>query len=402
MCQLTYCNLQQYYLNASMVYFLSTIGSDRHDDGCGIIKSDNTIWKTKSAANKITNLGELFYSLIGDGPVPFHIRSATLGIEVTDENAHPFEGKHYILMHNGTLVPRNGEESKDKKVDSDSLRFLQALDSAKDKNPDGSFEDIFNDAMKNFAGKFAFIIRDRDTKTDYIIRGRTAELFISFVHTDGKFDGYVINTSKETILSATKQFVGVTGMFWKEKTTVSEPVLLEQESIFVAEKENIRRLGKAIEFTPIKPVNHNHENKPNNAGRIGNFLPGMGLQKATSSSKAIESAEVIKYAERIHRYLADHSMSVLDLQLLFQVTSAISLLEVTREDASAFIDYLIPKISAETNTRNKVKTLLNGRNFPLEIYRLYNLEYPWTVNKPAQVIKALEAFNKKEDALEGS
>ncbi len=386
MCQLTYCNLHDPYLNSLLVYELSTIGSARHNDGCGIICADNKIWKTKLAAKSILNLGSILFKKIqNDSPVPFHIRMATHGIEVKDENAHPFVGKHFTLMHNGTLLPRNGEEPKDKTIDSDSLRFLKALDECKDISPKANFEETFNGAMANFAGKFAFIIRDTDNKVDYVVRGRTADLWISFVMRGDEKQGYIINTSNLTMKDAFKEFVNLAALYDGSEYVFSEPKLLDAESIYIAEDMDIKKIGKAVEVTPVKK-----------AEVVNHFLPRTSpVTSNISRPLAANIKEIADLADDVFKFLDKHSLGLLDLQLILQISSGISILEMKKEDAIAFRDYLINKISAPKAIRKQVSTILKNRRFPFAVYERYNLQYPWTVNPGNVVLQALKEYVKE-------
>lgn len=391
MCQLTYSNLHGMYLNSLMIYTLGKIGSEKHDDGCGFICSTNEIWKTKLAAKNITNLGEIINkNVLDDRPIPFHVRMATYGIEVTKENAHPFAGKHFILMHNGTLLPVDGKEPDNKKQDSDSLLFLKTLDECKDINPNATFEELFNAAMANFAGKFAFIIRERETNLDYIVRGKTAELWISSVTVDKQKSGYVINTSKDTMKSAFMEFINIWDLFFPEIVEFSEPVLLEQESIFLAETDVVNKIGKTVEVTPIKKETKYSYSYPASPAR-GRDFSYLDDYDDNSDAKVI-----VAKAAKIYDFLHEHNMGLVDLQLMVMVSGGISILELTEEDLDMFIEYMIPKLSANKKIKIEVNNLLNGLYFPAEVYDKYKLEYPWTVNDGNAVINALKDYYKKE------
>jgi predicted glutamine amidotransferase len=388
MCQLTLTNLHDRYLNSLMIYLLGKNGSEKHDDGCGFITSDNKIWKTELAANKITNLGSIINSNItNNSKIPFHIRSATWGIKVTKENAHPFYGKHFILMHNGTLLPRNGEEIKDKNNDSDSLKFLNSLDECRDINPSGTFEEIFNAAMQNFAGKFAFIIREKETSLDYIVRGRTAELYISKLTMEGIEKGYVINTSKDTMKDSFRELINIWDITHEEVIQFSEPVILEMESIFLANELGVDKIGKAIEVTPKKETNYAR----------GDDYAWRGYQPNTNFLEDVSKGtkEIIDRADKIYEFLHEHSMSLTDFQLMVMISGGVSILELTEEDLEMFIDYMIPKISANKKTKTEVRSILNGGYFPNEVYEKYELEYPWTVNEGEKVIASLKDYYKE-------
>lgn len=391
MCQLTYANLHNPYLNSLAIYLLGKIGSDeKHDDGVGFICPDNRIWKSEKSAHRITNLGDIISDYIVDeSPIPFHIRQATWGIEVKKENSHPFDGKHFILMHNGTLLPRNGEEPKDKNKDSDSLKFLQALDKARDENKGESFEEIFNKAMEEFAGKFAFIIREKETNKDYIVRGRTAELWIVKIKLDEKEIGYIVNTSKTTLNSMFFEFNNIWPLFYSEKIEFSEPKLLDLETIYLAETLNVKKIGKAIEITPTKIVENKTTSIVPRHRDFGNSFDEYAENK--------DIKDIISKAARIHEYLSEHSMGLIDFQIMLQIIGGISILEITEEDINMFIDYEIPKISASKKAKDQVKSLLNGKYFPSELYKSEGnpdskLEYPWPVNNAEDVIKALKEF----------
>jgi predicted glutamine amidotransferase len=395
MCQLTYANLHEPYLNSLAIYLLGKIGSaEKHDDGVGFICPSNKIWKSEKSAHKITNLGNIISNSIVDGqPIPFHIRQATWGIEVKKENSHPFDGKHFILMHNGTLLPRNGEEPVDKNKDSDSLKFLQALDKARDDSNDGTFEEIFNKAMEEFAGKFAFIIREKETNKDYIVRGRTAELWIVKVTMNKKEQGYLVNTSKDTLKEMFFEFTNIWDLFYNEEVEFSEPKLLNLETIYVAEDEDVKKIGTATEVTPIKVIEPN-KNTSLVPRTTRNRSYNDGFDEYVNNK---DIREIIEKAAKVHDYLSEHSMGLIDFQIMLQIIAGVSILEITEEDMNMFIDYEIPKISANKKVRGQVKKLLNDQYFPNELYKSEEnpsgkLEYPWPVNSAEDVINALTRY----------
>lgn len=392
MCQLLYANLKDSYLNSLVIFILQDIGVNtgpvKNDDGTGFITTDNKVWKSMLAANKIINMGEILFKNIENGrAVPAHIRAASFGIEVNKENSHPFDGKHFILMHNGTLVPRDGKEPKDKKKDSDSLKFLKALDDEKENNPKGKFPDIFNKAMENFAGKFAFIIREKETNKDYIIRGRTADLYISNLLINDEFVGYVIDTNKDTMKQGFPYFINIAQLTTGNEYKFSEPTLLKQETIFWAKDNGIKELGDAKEFTPpipepVSKINYNDRTE-------SSIVPFQSKSKTTIGNNTKEIAELINLSGKIHDFLKSNSLSLVDLQFIFKQMSNCSLLEVTKNDLVLFVDYLITKLAAKKAIRKQVRNILNGKSFPLSLYGKYNLEYPWTLNPGDVILKLL-------------
>lgn len=374
-----------------MVYLLGKEGAERHDDGCGLINSQCAIWKTEKAANKITNLGKIINSIIVDDfAVPFHIRMATFGIEVTKENAHPFLGEYFVLMHNGTLLPIDGEEPKDKKRDSDSLEFLRCLDSERKKNPKEKFEDHFNKAMENFAGKFAFIIREIKTKKDYIVRGRTADLYISNIKKDGKLIGYVINTSNITLRDALLEFENIASIHTGCSFEFSQPVLLSAETIFLAGLHSIEKVGSAKENTVVKKI----EKEEPADSRARSLVPVTRPFHSSDREKMPASLEkIMRLATRYYDFLSEHSLTLLDLQVMFKLMGGISLLEASSKDLAFFSDHMIPKISTSKKFRKKVKSILNDGPFPYDFYKAYPFfEYPWMLNDEDKLIRTLSEF----------
>lgn len=386
MCQITFSNLHNPKLNSIMVYFLGFVGSkEKHDDGCGFICKDNTIFKTKISAHRVTNIGAILSRKITtNDPIPYHIRQATQGIEVNDENAHPFTGKHFILLHNGTLNPIDPKGFNIKV--SDSLQFLNKLDDAKDANPKKPFLELFNDVMSKWYGKFAFIIREIETQKDYIIRGKTADLWYSEVFLDDKLVGYVINTSSLTLIEGLHHFVNVSGLMFGKEYVWTDPKLLTEETVFLAEKNKVSIVGKTHQNDAPK------KEEVRVATQAGYF---RGHNNNVNQITKSEGSEIIKLSVKIFEFLEEHSLSFRDLQRIVQVSYSQSLLEMDLDDLKDFCNRIIPMLSApkkKSNARENVKKLLKGSTFPSQVYDLSNLQYPWMLNEEGTVVKALKSY----------
>ncbi len=399
MCEISYVNLHSPELNRLMVYLLTGIGSTRHDDGTGIMCSTNEIWKTKIAAKIITNYGEcLFRDIKDDKPIPAHIRMATWGIEVNDENAHPFSSDNYLLMHNGTLELKDEKsKKKDTKKDSDSLTFLNYLEEAKKEKIDSPFEDIFKHTMEHFAGKFAFVIRDKPASIDYIIRGKTANLYYSEVKIKDqkKIRGYVVNTNDNTMKEAFHNFINISALTCGVVYEFSDPKLLEQESIFTAMPFGVKKIAGAKEETPISKFNNNTwegwmGNGRNN--KLQSVSPIRNIIKSALSNS--ESSKLIEKATRIYEFLDKHGLSFLDFQLIISIIGGISLLEINEQDIDFFINYMIPKLSSPSKLRKNIRAILNGGGFPSHLYKDFDLEYPWMLNDQTKIKEAIESLKK--------
>jgi predicted glutamine amidotransferase len=394
MCEISYVNIHSPELNRLMVYLLTGIGSSKHDDGTGIMCSNNAIWKTKLEAKIITNYGAcLFRDIKDDLPIPAHIRKATWGIEVTDENAHPFASNNYILMHNGTLeLKEEKAKKKDTKRDSDSETFLNYLEEARKEKSDSPFEDIFKHAMEHFTGKFAFVIRDKGVNTDYIIRGKTANLYISEIRIKDqkKIRGYVVNTNDITMKEAFHHFINLTALTYGVNYEFSDPKLLEQESIFVSLPYGIKKIANAKEESPVTKSDNYWDRMRHD--RLQTVSPIKSTIKSTSNNS--DSAKIIGKAQKIYEFLDKHGLSFLDLQLIVSVIGGISLLEMNEQDVDFFIDYMIPKLSFDKKQRKSIKAILNGGVFPSHLYKDYDLEYPWVLNDKAKVMEAINSLKK--------
>lgn len=399
MCEISYVNLHFPELNRLMVYLLTGIGSTKHDDGTGIICSTNKIWKTKLQANIIVNYGDCLYTNIEDDkPIPAHIRKATWGIEITDENAHPFTSENYILMHNGTLeLKEEKAKNKDTKKDSDSLTFLNYLEEARKEKVDSAFKDIFKHTMNHFTGKFAFVIRDKRGNTDYIIRGKTANLYISEmkIKDQKKIIGYIVNTNNITMKEAFHHYTNLSALIYGVDYEFSDPKLLEQESMFTALPFGIKKIADTKEEIPITKTNNSGWN--NWMGKGHN-----GLQKVSQVIKPIiksalgnnDSVKIIENASKIYGFLDVHCLSFLDFQIIVSVVGGVSLLEINEQDIDFFIDYMIPKLSCNKKIREEVKATLNGNTFPSHLYKDFHLEYPWMLNDNTKIVEALNSLKK--------
>lgn len=387
MCQLTYANLHDKTINSLVVYFLTTIGSNKHDDGTGFICSTNSYWKSALAADKIKNYGEILNKNIKDNSaIPAHIRMATAGIPVLEKNAHPFMAETYTIIHNGTLTDKGDARDKE---ESDSEMFLKALEDARKELKDSSFVDVFNKAMSGFTGKFAFIVKDRTHNVDYIVRGKQAELWICYVYKRGKKIkdneykhipvGYFINTDKYTIEKALDAFSNVATIVTGDVYSYSEITLLQENSAFLAEPDSITLLGETKEtptpkketMIPLPPLN-----------RHQNLMPDRSqVQHKVQNTESLETLETLKMSGKIFDFLSDNSLTILDFQIMFHMASNCSLLEMNSDDAKFFIDFAIPKLSAPKGIRKKVKALTNAGGFPNSLYKKLGLIYPWTLNK---------------------
>ena len=394
MCEISFCNTNDTLVNTLLGHQLAIIGSKSHSDGVGYIKNNEEVWKTHLKASVINNFGSIMSKMItNNDPLALHIRSATRGIKVTSENAHPFVGKHYILMHNGTLILKDARDvAINTDVDSDSLEFLMKLDEIKDSNVDWDFSKIFSTAMEKYAGKFAFVIREKETGTNFIVRGRTAELWISYLSKTEKGTpvGYVINTNKDTLLAAKLVVNNILPLVERKALFFTEPELLEAESMFIAQKLKVKKCGVARENVYVKVINNPTNSYPYNKGVVVSKVKYNGSQGTKVVNQ--ESVRILKAARKIYEFLSAHHLTLLDFQMLVQFVGGVSVLELNEQDIDFFIAQIIPVLSASKKTRKEVGAIIKdkwNKEFPHEVYSEKGLEYPWMLEQKEKVLSAI-------------
>lgn len=405
MCELTFCSLNDPIKNALAGLFLTRKGSEKHDDGTGFMTLTEE-WKTHLQAKIITNLGSIFGDFAekeenGNAPIAFHIRSATMGIKVTKENAHPFrlENGRLTLMHNGSLKTEDANDddgyywNRSQTVvekDSDSLEFLKVLEEEAKKLKNFDIKLALENAMKRFTGKFAFIIREDTGKNAkfYIVRGKTAELWITYAvenatdeqrkalslikdyETLEKFHGqcgYVVNTNKDTLAFGLLEYKNVWELQNGNRGDVyfTPPVLLPEESIFVAEENCIKFIGKLEE--------RHHVVAKKSEPRAAEIVKA-------SDPTVIKSLEL---ATRVSKWLKENFMDLGDFQILVALLFGCSVVELTEEKVNEFIKVIIPKITPSKKIKAKMESILKSKKreyVPKEIFEDGVLSYPWTVN----------------------
>lgn len=160
---------------------------EKNQDGFGFYSSK--VYRSEHCASDMIYLREIIHDEIKKPTVLAHARlaTATSGKKViSEENSHPFEGEKYVFAHNGTL-------SSDKKIlenKTDSESFMIHLE-----QQTGSIIENLQNTYKEWEGKFAFLIYDKNDKTYYAARGTTARLYIAeLILKTGENIGYVINT----------------------------------------------------------------------------------------------------------------------------------------------------------------------------------------------------------------
>lgn len=435
MCELCLLNTHDETLNRMLMLTAGNIGSTVHSDGWGITDGTKD-WKCSIPMFLTANAGSVIKRELpktGKSATMLHIRRASPRVPVVDRNSHPFVAEDWKFMHNGKLTPKvekdfvmeedypdiddktGKQREKDgqplfKKVNrSDSLIFFEEF--LKDWNartPSDSvvndFVDIVNVTMDKFKGKFAFMMALG--KEMFVLRGKTAKLFISYLYETedktekGKVIGYVVNTSDETIYHALGLISSIRELEGQEKLHFSFPALLPEETIFHVGKLDLNKVGEIKEnpeYTAPVYAGRNSEwhGGASNFTGAGAKANGQNTQNTgpTSSTKSSMENHREKLEKEIFNFLIEYSLSPADLQNLFLALYDVSLQQVELPILHNFATKIIPNICSHLVKKDMKKEMKKAANgIPVGWYH-YNQQtpYPWIFIPKNQQ----EAFIKK-------
>jgi predicted glutamine amidotransferase len=404
MCQLNAINLHDEQLNKLLFLIMGSFGSTVHDDGWGVAGCGTKICKSAMPMYGTLDSGELIENMpLGNTPLLGHIRAASPQVPVNKANAHPFQIGNLTFAHNGKLVPKKEEDfimeievqSLDKegkkeyhkdgtpkmlKVKrSDSLiffeKFVEIWKSTPGKDQDEKFVTVLQETMKLFTGKFAMLFYIGNTM--YVVRGRTADLHISYwtesSDEDAKVLGWAINTDGKTLDWSTNLLSNMEQLNGGELLWFTLPKALEAETIYKAADFGLIKLGEIKEET--SPVATYGNYRRDWGAGDGNF------SRTTDSGSRIKS-ELEPLFREIYEFLVDYSMYPSDLSNIFMAVYQASLAEATLEMIKDFTKRILPLLRNMTNKdiRKRIKKL-NG-NMPVG-YAVYTstVKYPWVFNE---------------------
>jgi predicted glutamine amidotransferase len=402
MCQLSLLNVGE-DLNKLLLATMLQINVTGNRDGTGFLsvrEKDIEVWKTEKSADVIGDLGlKIRKKISGNSPVMAHVRSASPGMPVTELNAHPFMGDRFILAHNGRLHRKGAKiqfssaaEKDAPDIESDSVVFLNALEAYYKTNPGSNFVTAFDSVMKEFVGKFAFLIYDMQTNEHFVVRGNTADLHIADVYTPGtgktkepKHIGFIVNTSKRDLLDslwfASQILQATTGkdIFFSDVTEI------EKNSVYKVEGLTLVKLGEVKENAVV------YESHTYNQVATGR----------TQTSPALSQNPVLKYAEAIYRYMVDHFFSYSDIDILLERTTGKPMSEVSESDLEFFVNVWIPRLSASKALRNDIQQIIGefASIYPFIYTKIPDLQYPWTLNtkdKIKEMLKVLKTIYTRQ------
>lgn len=402
MCEITVLNTGDVLLNRKLFLLAGNFGSLVHKDGWGFADGNGNSWKCAIPMNFTINSGEKLAEHLANSPDPVlgHIRRASPLVPVEEKNAHPFVLENITYVHNGKLTPKdekafvledevedldkNGQKQLDKdgqvkkkKVNrSDSLIFFEEfLRIWKEKAVAGvsletNFMTVFQATMDKFYGKFAmvFVIQG----VFFIARGKTANLHISYIREnndpDSKVTGWVVNTSADSLDNALVTMSNLQQLDGKGRIHFSYPILLKEETVFVAEKFGLREIGIVREnYAPVKTYTYQgastYENKA-----------GIAVKKTSVS-------QLEKLTEEIYDFMDEYSLHPLDIQHFFWESYGVPLNRATVDILKHFVEREIPLFANETNKEIKKSMRKVLLNLPLRLHRYEkDMNYPWMLN----------------------
>lgn len=373
MCQLSFINSNNEKINGYLSILALTINSESdHKDGFGFFSSAHKkpIVCNTEIANSTINQQFLKFN---KNPVICHVRKASVKTtEKISGHNHPFINDNYVLAHNGTLTHT--------KLDLppnliDSQFFHQELLAEFYKNPENLFLDIFNKTMKNFTGKFAFLIYDISSKKYYAIRGM-ATLYIAYIKINGENIGYIINTEKGSIDKLIHYAETTIPLLFKVYPEFTSPELLKAETAFELKKDNIEEIGKVLEVaTPYKQTvfYRNYEVPPNN----GHYTK---TTKNKITRPLTDDSSLNQIAEKFSDFL-DY-VGPLEIDTMFFLIYGKGILECTLDEINEFFDKYSKRILAYA-TKDKQKAfqkIYQAQTAPKEKILLYEgigLKFPY-------------------------
>jgi predicted glutamine amidotransferase len=418
MCQITVDNLGDDFLNRELFLLLGTEGSAIHADGWGYADSSGEITKSYWPMYLTNDTGSYLAKGVCKTSAPLlgHIRQASSKVPVCTENAHPFKLDDMVFVHNGKLTPKKSEDfdidyslteinaTTNKEVTvwykrSDSLIFFEEfVKDYKELAPDFPDEEkLFVEAvtttMAKFDGKFAmvFIIKGKY----YIVRGKTADLHISYRLSSGRKDatqiGWAINTERKNLLSSTLLLSNLHQLRGEKPIHFSEPLLIAEESIYVAEATTLRKIGEIKETTFVTT---------SGAAYATNFTAGNGTTQSTTiiGSNLAPEGLVAKYAKEIFDFLSTYSLSLTDFQNILLESWDVSITEMTEETTKFTVKKILERLKSET-TRQIHKSLKEAlKGYPLYLYR-YGRDidnYPWMLNPKNQQLQLVRRVREEK------
>ena len=391
MCQLLLVNTNNVELNRVFLPTMLQIDSVGNGDGTGwhtVTGKKRFMYKSAKSAGDILDLGlDVREYVDSTHSIMAHVRSASKGMPITEENAHPFCGDRFTLAHNGRLYPKDEvvkyTTTTDTSVSSDSLVFLQSLEKAAKKSPELPFLDILNNTMANFKGKFAFMIYDGKTGEQYVIRGATADLHKIEIGSISPKDnlvtkiGYLVNTRKNSLEDAVSLSIQVAQAVTGIRLAWGPTIELEKNTVYRADGVDLVEIGKVVE----NPVTYVSE--PTYYNGYNGYHSSRRAHGGENDNPNIQ-LPVWRFAQQISTFMKSHFLGIYDIDAIMDMFLGVSMADASIDDLERFVRFVIPRVSAPKKVRDRLlKALGAGGSIYPTIYTsgaIKGLEYPWMMN----------------------
>jgi hypothetical protein len=262
-----------------------------------------------------------------------------------------------------------------------------------------NFLEAIQATMLEFTGKFAFMYFIKDAKTKvhkYIVRGKTADLYISYLKEnktkDAKTIGYVIDTNRDVLENAVNLLSNLQQLDGEKPLCFTEPEEVKKETIFIPEDFGLVEVGELKENTSVATTTY--PTRGNYWGADGqDFTVGGGANKSMPNFTPLG---VEKYVESIYSFMSEYAVSLKEIQIMFFKLYGLSLLEADEVILKHFCNKVIATLrkDATKQLRKRVKALSGGR-FPIYLYSKF--AFPWmleTKNLQETIIDALKEYKK--------
>lgn len=385
MCELTFINSHRLDLNRILT-INQALENTRIDNlhGWGIFTQKAGIYKTALIPWNTSDFGKDIRSAVTEEPVLLHVRSASRGTDIKMEFNHPFETERLVLAHNGTLVPKDKLEGYAEKLDSEV--FLGELDRAylAEKEDENRLVRSLQSTMEKFTGKFAFLIYEKGTGSWYAIRGKTADLHITYLLSDieegAETLGYIINTVKVDLGVSTDHSLELFHVLGKKSVPVMSIIEeLKPETIYRLEDTEVKEVGELKQNTApviVAAVGVVHQ-----YGKYG-YRAGMGYGGAweDDDDPLSQTSGVIN---ELNDWIITYGLTIEDLDTIMVQTLGISLLCCEEQDITTIQKYVLPKLQCPRKFREAVLRKINqlGSWKMLEVYKKGSFQFPYMLER---------------------
>jgi hypothetical protein len=416
MCQLTFLSGDPTLVKAYLINLTILNSNDGNRDGFGLFeypanKVDGIVWKNEKNGSSVV-LDNDFYDILDGFTKPklnimSHVRSASRGFAINYDNTHPFRIDYLILAHNGTLEAENTKfEIKDR---IDSYWFLHRL--AKIVNKTKLTEAHIVEAMKDFRGKFAFLIGDLlNPEILWIVRGK-APLHYTKLLLDKEEVMFLINTDKINLgrLIAPYFLKVITGKTYE----IEDPIEFDEESIY---KYNIRSgslvktTASIIERPTIITIGSVTAEEFSKWSGGGGRSPHTGFvpQHHTSFPPSQKYINEDLALEDLAAMAAKFGLTTLELNLAHLLTTNEALIFATPESIKYITEVFMQFDNSFTTSKldiwnNIVKEYKEKKSDPskrltvLDVYIGLNLKFPYFMNSKNELKHVLNRIEKRSN-----